>query len=301
VSVSISQARAFGFQVVGCASTGNLAGSVAAHAARAGMPCYVFIPADLERGKILNAAVYGPHLVAVRGNYDDVNRLCVEIADRYGWAFLNINLRPFYAEGSKTLAFETAEQLGWRAPDHVVVPIAGGSLITKIEKGFEELLRLGLIERLACRVHGAQARGCAPVVDACERGTEEIRPVKPQTIARSLAIGNPADGPFAVRTIRRTGGRAVAVSDDEIVAAIHLLARTEGIFTETAGGVTIAVLKRLAEQGAFGRGETVVAYITGNGLKTLEAVEGVLPEPVVIEPRLREFRALYEGAALATA
>lgn len=300
VSVAISQAREFGFEVAGCASTGNLAASVAAHAARAGMPCYVLIPADLERGKILNAAVYNPNLLAVRGNYDDVNRLCVEIADRYGWAFVNINLRPYYSEGSKTLAFETVEQLGWRAPDHAVVPIAGGSLLTKIQKGFEEFHRLGLIDSLACRVHGAQPLGCSPVVQAFDRGTDEIRPVKPDTIARSLAIGNPADGLFAVRTIRRTGGRAVAVGDEEIRQAILLLARTEGIFTETAGGVTIGVLKRLAEAGAFRPGETVVAYITGNGLKTLEAVEGLLPEPRVIDPSLRAFRSVYE-AALATA
>lgn len=300
VSVAISQAREFGFTVAGCASTGNLAASVAAHAARAGMPGYVLIPADLERGKVLNAAIYGSNLIAVRGNYDDVNRLCVEIADRYGWAFVNINLRPYYSEGSKTLAFETVEQLGWRVPDHVVVPIAGGALLTKIQKGFEEFHRLGLVDRLACRVHGAQPAGCSPVVQAFEAGSDVVRPVKPDTIVRSLAIGNPADGIFALDTIRRTGGRAVAISDEEVVEGIQLLARTEGIFTETAGGVTIGVLKRLAEAGAFGRGETVVAYITGNGLKTLEAVEDLTPEPVVIEPSLRAFRALYEGA-LATA
>lgn len=295
VSVATSMAREFGFTVLGCASTGNLAASVAAHAARAGLPCYVLIPADLEKGKVVNASIYGPNLVAVRGNYDDVNRLCVEIADRYGWAFVNINLRPFYSEGSKTLAYETIEQLGWRAPDHAVVPIAGGSLLTKVQRGFEEFRQLGLIDRLACRIHGAQADGCAPVVRAYESGDNEVRPVKPRTIARSLAIGNPADGYFALQTIRRTGGAATAVSDAEIIEAIQILARTEGIFTETAGGVTIGVLKKLAESGVIRRGETVVAYVTGNGLKTIEAVEGCVPRQVVIEPNLRAFSELYES------
>ncbi len=301
VSVAISQAREFGFTVVGCASTGNLAAAVAAHAARAGMPCYVLIPEDLERGKIVNAAVYGPNVVAVRGNYDDVNRLCVEIADRYGWAFLNINLRPYYSEGSKTLAYETAEQLGWRVPDHVVVPIAGGSLLSKIRRGFEDLVRVGFLDDLGCRVHGAQARGCAPVVEAWERGDSRVRPVKPATIARSLAIGSPADGVLALNTIRGTGGKAAAVTDEEIVAAMELLARTEGIFTETAGGVTIGVLKRLAEAGVFARGETVVAYITGNGLKTIEAVEGSVAEPAVIEPTFRAFEELVRSGRTAGA
>lgn len=300
VSVAISQAREFGFTVTGCASTGNLAASVAAHAARAGLPCYVFIPHDLERGKVLNAAVYGPNVVVVRGNYDDVNRLCVEVADRYGWAFVNINLRPYYSEGSKTLAYETVEQLGWRTPDHMVVPIAGGALLTKINKGLNELNRLGLIGDVSCRVHGAQPAGCSPVVQAFERGEDIITPVKPDTIVRSLAIGNPADGIFALQTIRGTGGQAVAVPDNEVLEGIELLARTEGIFTETAGGVTIAVLRRLAAAGAFKPGETVVAYITGNGLKTLEAVEERMAEPMVIDPSLRSFRNLYEGA-LATA
>ncbi len=295
VSVAISQARAFGFQVVGCASTGNLAASVAAHAARAGMSCFVFIPAGLERGKVVNTAVYGPHLITVRGNYDDVNRLCIEIADRYQWAFLNINLRPYYAEGSKTLAFEVAEQLGWVIPHHVVVPIAGGSLLTKVDKGFRELIRLGWVEERDCRIHGAQAEGCAPVVRAFLEGKEEITPVRPRTVAKSLAIGNPADGYYALKTIRRTGGRGVAVTDEEIVEAMGLLARTEGIFTETAGGVTIAALRRLAEEGVIGSREVVVAFITGNGLKTLEALESALPESFPeIEPHLKAFRELYE-------
>lgn len=300
VSVAMSQAREFGFPVMGCASTGNLAASVAAHAARAGLPCYVLIPADLEKGKVVNASIYGPNLVMVRGNYDDVNRLCVEIADRYGWAFVNINMRPYYSEGSKTLAYEVAEQLGWQTPDHVVVPIAGGSLLTKIRKGFEELERLNMVDEVHCQVHGAQARGCSPVVQAFEEGRDEIRPVKPDTIVRSLAIGNPADGYLALQTIRRTGGQAVAVSDQEVVEAISLLARTEGVFTETAGGVTVGVLKKLAQQGAFKPGQTVVAYITGNGLKTLEAVEGLSPEQVIIAPSLKAFRQVYEGS-LATA
>lgn len=296
VSVAISQARLFGFEVVGCASTGNLAASVAAHAARAGMSCFVFIPVGLERGKVMNTAVYGPRLITVRGNYDDVNRLCIEIADRYRWAFLNINLRPYYAEGSKTLAFEVAEQLGWTLPQHVVVPIAGGSLLTKVDKGFRELVRLGWVEDAPYRIHGAQAEGCAPVVRAFLEGKEEVSPVRPQTIAKSLAIGNPADGYYALRVIRRTGGKGVAVTDAEIVEAIGLLARTEGIFTETAGGVTIAALRRLAGEGAIGPEEVVVALITGNGLKTLEALEGTVPESFPeIDPHLRAFRELYEA------
>ncbi|HEX6971680.1 MAG TPA: threonine synthase [Limnochordia bacterium] len=289
VTVAVSKAVEFGFDTVACASTGNLAGSVAAHAAKAGLSCYIFIPADLERGKVLGTAIYGPTLIAVRGSYDDVNRLSTEIADRYGWAFVNINLRPFYSEGSKTLAYETIEQLGWVAPDHVVVPIAGGSVLTKIGKGLREAYQLGLIDDLKTKISGAQAQGCAPVVEAVKANAEGIRPVKPDTIAKSLAIGNPADGYYALKTIRTSGGYAEAVTDEEIVSAIELLARTEGIFTETAGGVTIGVLKRLVEQGKIQPDERVVAYITGNGLKTLEAVEGCVAPPQVIDASLASF------------
>ncbi|HLF40585.1 MAG TPA: threonine synthase, partial [Acidimicrobiia bacterium] len=260
VAVGLSKALEFGFKTAACASTGNLANSVAAHATRAGMKSYVFIPADLETGKVIATAVYGGNVVAVDGNYDDVNRLCAELAGTYPWAFVNVNLRPYYAEGSKTLAFETAEQLGWRFPDHVVVPIASGSQLTKIKKGFEELAKVGLVDGdpAAIRVSGAQAEGCSPVATAFLTGSDTIRPVKPKTIAKSLAIGNPADGYFALDTIRHSGGACAAVTDDEVVDGIRLLARTEGIFTETAGGVTIATLKRLAEQGVVRPEERVV-------------------------------------------
>lgn len=289
VSVSVSKALEFGFRTVACASTGNLSASVAAHAAKAGLECYIFIPADLERSKIVGTAVYGPNLVAVEGNYDEVNRLSSEVADKYGWAFVNINLRPFYSEGSKTLAFETAEQLGWRLPDHVVAPMAGGSVLTKIWKGFRELAAVGLVEPRDTRFSGAQADGCSPIVTAYKAGAENITPVKPRTIAKSLAIGNPADGYYALRTIRNTGGTAEEVNDTEIVEGIKLLASTEGIFTETAGGVTVAVLTKLAAAGRFRPQETVVAYITGNGLKTVEALEGHLPEVRPIPPTLSSF------------
>src|SRR3990172_1960917 len=268
VAIAITRARELGFTAVACASTGNLANSVAAHAAEARLRCYVFIPGDLEAGKILGSLIYAPTVVAVEGNYDDVNRLCSEVAGEYHWAFVNINIRPYYAEGSKTLAFETAEQLGWTAPDHVVVPIASGSLLTKIRKGLWELAHLGLIDPARTRVSGAQAEGCSPVATAFGAGRDFIKPITPKTIAKSLAIGNPADGYYALKAVRESGGAIEVASDPEIVEGIHLLARTEGIFAETAGGVTIAVMKKLAKQGTIRRDELTVAYITGHGLKT---------------------------------
>jgi len=295
VSVALSKALEFGFKVAACASTGNLANSVAAHAARAGMRSYVFIPADLEQGKVVTTAVYGGNLVAIKGNYDDVNRLCAELAGVYEWAFVNVNMRPYYAEGSKTLAFETAEQLGWETPDHVVVPVASGSLLTKIRKGFEELHKVGLLDREPqVRVSGAQAHGCAPVATAWLEESDTIRPVKPATIAKSLAIGNPADGYFALDVVRTTGGGFAAVDDDEIVEGMRLLARTEGIFAETAGGVTVATLKRLAEQGVVRRDERVVVYITGHGLKTLEAIAPVCGPTATIAPNLDAFHEAFD-------
>ncbi|MEW6682592.1 MAG: threonine synthase [Nitrospirota bacterium] len=290
VAVALTRAREFGFDTVACASTGNLANSVSAHAAQAGLRCFVFIPSDLESAKVLGNLIYHPTVVAVEGTYDDVNRLCSEIAGEYRWAFVNINIRPYYAEGSKTLAFETAEQLGWRAPDQVVVPIASGSLLTKIWKGLKEFERVGLISGVKTKVNGAQATGCSPVAAAFSEGRDFIKPVKPKTLAKSLAIGNPADGYYALKTARETNGVITSVTDDEIVEGIHLLAKTEGVFAETAGGVTIGVLKKLVEQGAIGRRDVTVAYITGNGLKTQEAVAGTLGEAVYIEPTLEKFQ-----------
>lgn len=295
VTVALTVARSMGFTTVACASTGNLANAVAAHAARAGLRSFVFIPADLEAGKIVTTAVYGGNLVAVKGNYDEVNRLCVEIAQKVNWAFVNVNIRPFYAEGSKTLAFEIAEQLGWRSPDHVVVPVASGALLTKIRKGLAELHRVGLAPAPRARIHAAQAAGCNPVVQALKDGVEHIRPVKPNTIAKSLAIGNPADGYYAVRTVRQTGGRGVDAGDEEILAGIRLLAETEGIFTETAGGVTIAALKRLARAGTFSDGEIVVALITGMGLKTAEVLSGRVGPTIEIRPDLEAFEEEMRG------
>jgi threonine synthase len=289
VAIAITRARELGFTAVACASTGNLANSVAAHAAEARLRCYVFIPGDLEAGKILGSLIYAPTVVAVEGNYDDVNRLCSEVAGEYQWAFVNINIRPYYAEGSKTLAFETAEQLGWKAPDHVVVPVASGSLLTKIWKGFNELKMLGLIDRVDTRVSGAQAEGCAPVASAFKEGRDFIRPVKPKTIAKSIAIGNPADGYYALKAVHQSKGALETATDEETVEGIKLLARTEGIFAETAGGVTIAVLKKLAQKGIISKEETVVAYVTGNGLKTQEAVINAVDEVVRIDPSLDSF------------
>ncbi len=294
VSVALTRAREFGFEVAACASTGNLANSVAAHAALAGMESYVFIPSDLERGKVIATAVYGPNLVAVEGNYDDVNRLCAEIAGEYNWAFVNVNIRPYYAEGSKTIAFETAEQLGWAAPEHVVVPIASGSLLTKIQKGFNELHKVGLIAEPHTKISGAQADGCSPVATAFKAGIDIIKPVKPKTIAKSLAIGNPADGYYALKAVNGSGGSIESSGDEEIVAAMRLLAETEGIFTETAGGVTIAALQKLAETGKIRQDEVTVAYITGLGLKTLEALEGEVGPTATIEAHLGDFRQAFE-------
>ena len=295
VSVALSRAVEFGFTTAACASTGNLANSVAAHAAHAGLKCFVFIPSDLEAGKVMNSLVYAPNVVSVKGNYDEVNRLCSEIADRNpSWAFVNINVRPYYSEGSKTLAYEVAEQLGWKSPDHVVIPIASGSMLTKIHKGFGEFQKLGLIEEKPIRISGAQAEGCSPVATAFENGTDFIKPVKPSTIAKSLAIGNPADGWYALDVIQKTGGAAAQVSDPEIIEGIKLLAETEGIFTETAGGVTIGVLKKLAERGVIKPDETVVAYITGIGLKTQEAIFGHVGEPHLIEPNLKSFEEIVK-------
>ena len=289
VSVALARARELGFQTIACASTGNLANAVAAHAAAAGLESYVFIPADLEEQKILATGVYGTNLVAVRGNYDDVNRLCTELSGEHDWAFVNINMRPYYAEGSKTLAFETAEQLGFELPDRVVCPIASGSLFTKIARGFEEWLELGLLEGELPTFNGAQALGCSPVATAFAAGHDFCRPVKPDTIAKSLAIGNPADGPYALDLARRSGGAVDSVTDDEIRDGIKLLARTTGIFTETAGGVTTAVLAKLAERGDIDPGERVVAIITGEGLKTLDCVRGTF-ETWEIEPTLTSFQ-----------
>jgi len=295
VSVALSKALAFGFKVAACASTGNLANSVAAHAAHAGLRSYVFIPANLEQGKVVTTSVYGGNVVAIEGNYDDVNRLCAELAGVYEWAFVNVNMRPYYAEGSKTLAFETAEQLGWRVPDHVVVPVASGSLLTKIQKGFQELHEVGLLdEEPQVRVSGAQASGCSPVATAYLEESDTIRPVKPDTIAKSLAIGNPADGYFALDVVRSSGGGFAAVTDDEVVEGIRLLARTEGIFAETAGGVTVAALQRLASQGVIRPDERVVVYVTGHGLKTLEAVAPVCGPTVTIPATLDAFHAAFE-------
>ncbi|HZU40518.1 MAG TPA: threonine synthase [Solirubrobacteraceae bacterium] len=293
VSVALARARELGFQTIACASTGNLANAVAAHAAAAGLESYVFIPADLEEQKVLATGIYGTNLVAVRGNYDDVNRLCTEISGEHDWAFVNINMRPYYSEGSKTLAFETAEQLGFELPDRVVAPIASGSLFTKLARGFEEWIEAGLLGGELPAFNGAQAEGCSPVASAFAAGQDFCRPVKPDTIAKSLAIGNPADGPYALDLARRSGGSIEAVSDEEIVEGIKLLARSTGIFTETAGGVTTAVLAKLARAGAIDPGERVVAVITGDGLKTLDCARGTF-ETRVIEPTLASFEAAGE-------
>ena len=297
--VALSKALEFGFKVAACASTGNLANSVAAHAAHAGLRSFVFVPANLEQGKIVTTAVYGGNVVAIDGNYDDVNRLCAELAGMYPWAFVNVNLRTFYAEGSKTLAYETAEQLGWQTPDHVVVPVASGSLLTKIRKGFNELYQVGLLDdEPQVRVSGSQALGCSPVAAAWLNDSDTIKPVKPDTIAKSLASGNPADGYFALDAVRQTGGGFAAVTDDEIVDAMRLLAETEGIFAETAGGVTIATLKRLAADGTIRPDERVVAYITGHGLKTLDAVVDHVGPTASISPTLDAFHAAFDSQDL---
>jgi threonine synthase len=298
VAVAIARARELGFETIACASTGNLANAVAAHAAAAGLESLVFIPSDLEEQKILATGVYGTRLVAVKGNYDDVNRLCTELSGEHPWAFVNVNMRPYYAEGSKTLSYEIAEQLGWELPDRLVVPIASGSLFTKVARGFEEWIDLGLVSGEAPTMNGAQASGCSPVATAWEGGQEVCRPVKPDTIAKSLAIGNPADGPYALELAKRTGGSIDHVSDDEIRAGIKLLAETTGIFTETAGGVTTAVLAKLAERGDIDPDERVVVLITGEGLKTPDAVRGTF-ETHTIEPNVASFEANVPGAVAA--
>ncbi len=292
VAVAVSKAKEFDFDTIACASTGNLANAVAACAASAGLKSYVFIPADLEQGKIMGTQVFGTNLVGIQGNYDDVNRLCTEVADKHRWAFVNINLRPFYAEGSKTFGYEIVEQLGWRLPQNVVVPMAGGSLITKLKKSFQELTKIGLVEEGRTKMFGAQATGCSPIVTAVKKGTDLFKPVKPDTIAKSLAIGNPADGFYAIQTMTDSGGWGEEVTDDEIVEAMKLLAETEGIFTETAGGVTLGVTKKLIEQGKIPRDESIVVSITGNGLKTQEALLGRLQKHPVIDSRLDSFEAL---------
>jgi threonine synthase len=299
VSVAATRALELGFDVFGCASTGNLANSVSAHAARLGLECFVFIPHDLETGKVLGSAVFRPHIISVRGNYDDVNRLCTQIADRLGWGFANINLRAYYAEGAKTMGFEIAEQLGWRQPRHIVSPVAGGTLLPRIARGLRELKEIGLVEDEMPQIHAAQAAGCAPVVRALEAGEEFPEPVKPDTIAKSIAIGNPADGFQVVRTVNTTGGAGVASSDEEIVAAMRLLAETEGIFTEPAGGATLAGAMSLIRQGRIPKDESVVVVITGNGYKTAaETLGSRIERPVEIGRSLPEFEAYLRDAGL---
>ena len=296
VAVALSKAVELGFTTVGCASTGNLAGSVAANAAAAGLKAYVLIPDNLEQGKVLGATVYGAKVIAIAGNYDHVNRLCSQIAFRFGWGFVNVNLRPFYAEGSKTMGFEIAEDLGWRAPDHVVAPMAGGSLIGKLHKSFQEFERLGLIGPVATKMFGAQATGCNPITTTVKTDAFKVKPIRdPQTIAKSLAIGDPADGYFASKLMRETGGWGEDVCDDEIVDGMRLLAETEGIFAETAGGVTVAVARKLIAQGRIDRDGSTVLCVTGNGLKTQEALMDRIARPVVIKPTLAEFEALVEA------
>lgn len=293
VAVALSKAVELGFTTVGCASTGNLAGSVAANAAAAGLDAYVLIPDNLEQGKVLGATIYGARVIAIEGNYDQVNRLCSQIAFKYGWAFVNVNLRPFYAEGSKSMGFEIAEDLGWRAPDHVVAPMAGGSLIGKIHKAFKELELLGQIGPVSTRMFGAQATGCNPISNTVKTDASKVKPVRnPNTIAKSLAIGDPADGFFASQLIRQTGGWSEDVDDDAIVDSMKLLAETEGIWAETAGGVTLAVARKLIEQGKIDRNGSTVLCITGNGLKTQEALHGRIAQPVVIKPNMADFEAL---------
>ncbi|MGC1620169.1 MAG: threonine synthase [Candidatus Acidiferrum sp.] len=289
VATALVAAKRFGLETVGCSSTGNLANAVAAQAAQQGFEACVFIPADLEPAKILNAAVYGARIVRIQGNYDHVSRLCTQIVDRYPWGLVNVNLRPYYAEGSKTHGFEIAEQLGWRLPDNVVVPMAGGALITKIAKAFRELVILGWVEEKPVKFFGAQATGCSPITDGVKRNLARFEPQKPDTIARSLAIGNPADGPFAMQEIRNSGGWAEDVSDPEIIEAIKLVAETEGVFTETAGGVTAGVAQKLIRQGRIGADETTVVCITGNGLKTTDAIAAEFPLTEAIAPRLEAF------------
>ena len=297
VSVAIAKAIEFGFDTVSCASTGNLANSVAAHAAKAGLNCYVFIPDGLEQGKIIGSAIYGPKTVAIKGNYDDVNRLCSEIGDKYGWAFVNVNLRPYYSEGAKTHGFEVAEQLGWKLPKHIVVASAGGTILPKLAKGFKELVKVGLVDDTGCKIYSAQASGCAPIIQALHKGTDLVSPVKPNTIATSIAIGNPADGYYVIQAVKESGGWGESVTDEEILDGIKLLARTEGIFTEPAGGTEVAVAKKLIESGRIPRDEPIVISITGNGYKTLEAVSKSVDKPYTIDAALQSFDELFRALA----
>lgn len=302
VSVALSRARELGFKVVACASTGNLANSVAANAAAAGLRSYVLIPADLEQSKVLGSLVYGTNVIGIHGPYDQVNRLCSEIAGKYGWGFVNVNLRPYYAEGSKTMGFEIAEQLGWKLPRHTVVPMASGSLLTKIHKAYKEFIHTGIIDDQPFTIHGAQASGCSPISEAMKKQVEIVKPVpKPETIVKSLAIGTPADGYYAIRTMKDTGGSAEDVSDAEVIEGIRLLAEYAGIFAETAGGVTVASARKLIESGKIPRDESIVLCITGHGLKTAEAVQGKCGEPRLIKPSLREFEALVADEVAAAA
>ena len=294
--MALSRACELGFKIVACASTGNLANSVAANAAAAGLKSYVLIPADLEQSKVLGSLVYGTNVIGIHGPYDQVNRLCSEIAGKYGWGFVNVNLRPYYAEGSKSMGFEIAEQLGWKLPRHTVVPMASGSLLTKIHKAYREFIQTSILEDQPFSVHGAQAAGCSPISEAMKKGLEIVKPVpKPQTIVKSLAIGTPADGYYAIRAMKETGGHAEDATDDEVIAGIRLLAETAGIFAETAGGVTVACAKKLLEKGQIPRDESIVLCITGHGLKTQEAVQGCCGEPRLIKPSLREFETLVSG------
>lgn len=298
VSVALTRAKELGFKIVACASTGNLANSVAANAASAGLTSYVLIPADLEQSKVLGSLVYGTNVIAIHGAYDQVNRLCSEIAGKYGWGFVNVNLRPYYAEGSKTMGFEIAEQLGWNFPRHTVVCMASGSLLTKIHKSYQELAKLGLVKTTPYKIHGGQASGCSPISTAMKKGTDIVKPVpKPETIVKSLSIGTPADGYYAIHTMRETDGDAEDCTDEEVVEGIQLLAKYEGIFAETAGGVTVACAKKLVESGKIPRDESVVLCITGHGLKTQEAITGKCGAPRVIKPSLREFEEII-GAEL---
>src|SRR5246500_3263166 len=301
VATALAAARRFGFETIGCSSTGNLANAVAAQGAQQGFDTCVFIPADLEPAKILNTAVYGARIVRINGNYDHVNRLCAQIADRFKWGLVNVNLRPYYSEGSKTHGFEIAEQLGWKLPDNVVVPMAGGSLIGKIAKAFRELVTLGWVEDKPVRFFGAQATGCSPISSAVKRGLARFEPQKPDTIARSLAIGNPADGPFAIKQIRESGGWAEDISDREIVESIKLVAATEGIFTETAGGVTAGVTQKLLREGRIGSGDTTVVCITGNGLKTTDAIAAEYPLTEAIAAKLEAFEAYLDAQLVSPA
>jgi threonine synthase len=301
VSIAATRAVELGFSIFACASTGNLANSVASHGARLGLSCYVFIPDDLEAGKVAGASVYGPRIIAVRGNYDDVNRLCTQVADKYGWGFANVNLRAYYAEGAKTFAFEIAEQLGWRFPRHVVSPVAGGTLLPRLLKGFDEMRTVGLVSGDLPVIHAAQAAGCAPVIQALDAGLEFPDPVKPRTIAKSIAIGNPADGFQVLRAVRSTGGGGAMVQDDEIVDGIKLLAETEGIFTEPAGGVTVAATRQLIARGVLPRDEPIVICITGNGYKTIEVLDGKGVAPIRIGRSLADFESSLAAPAAAAA